>query len=243
VKEGQLVSVNNTLCQVSDLSKLRVEGSAYSIDESVIQKVCKSGNKVKIRFNDRRTNPNEVPVSEIKVIDSRIDAVNRVFHFYTELPNKLVEDEHIHSPEHQHAAHLHWQYRPGQRCSVIVETENVVECTKLPSSAIAQEGQEYFVFKYNANSNWHWNAVQSRFVQLDPEADKAIIDTEKTQVRKNWERVPVKVLFQNEDWYYVETTGAISDELLAATGAAQLNDALNSGSGKLQSSCPCGEQH
>ncbi|MDR1963106.1 MAG: hypothetical protein LBQ50_04960, partial [Planctomycetaceae bacterium] len=145
--------------------------------------------------------------------------------------------------------HRHWKYRPGQRCSVIVETENVVECIKLPSSAVAQEGHEFFVFRLNDVSNWYWNAEQSQFVQLNPnpddnnDADQALINTGKTQLRKNWERVPVKVLFQNENWYYVETTVEIFGQTLAATGAAQLNDALNAGSGKLQSTCPCGKQH
>ncbi|GHT29866.1 hypothetical protein FACS18942_10920 [Planctomycetales bacterium] len=249
VKEGQFVSAGNTLCQVSDLSKLRVEGSAYSIDESVIQKVCKTGNNVKIRFSDRNNESTDVSVSEIKVIDSRIDTVNRVFRFYMELPNELVKDEHNHSPENQHAEHLHWKYRPGQRCSVIVETENVEDCIKLPSSAVAQEGQEYFVFKFNDESHWYWKAEQSQYVQLNPnpedenDADQKLIDNGKTQLRKNWNRIPVKVLFQNENGYYIKKGEISSKSRIAATGAAQLNDALNAGSGKLQSSCPCGEQH
>ncbi|GHT41037.1 hypothetical protein FACS189443_2240 [Planctomycetales bacterium] len=249
VKEGQLVSAGDTLCQVSDLSQLRVEGSAYSIDESVIQKVCKTGNNVKIRFSDRNNESTDVSVSEIKVIDSRIDTVNRVFHFYAVLDNVPVKDEHNHSPEQQHAEHLHWKYRPGQRCNVIVETENVEDCIKLPSSAVAQEGQEYFVFRQNDESHWYWKAGQSQFVQLNPnpedekDADQALINTGKTQLRKNWERVPVRVLFQNENGYYVEPTEDILGLPLVKTGTAQLNDALNSGSGKLQSSCPCGEQH
>lgn len=258
VEKGKLVSQGETLCQISNFSCLYVEGKAFARDEALLNQTFIKQHHLWIVFDDRATAREVIPGLHIKMLDNRIDSTNRTLNFYVELDNRLLgPKERWEGPQHAGHSHLdtdkellHWRFKPGQRCEVNIEYETVPGCFVVPVEAVAEEGANAFVFALNGSSKWKPDGTK----QLT--ADE-IERGEPYQLFKVWEKRPIvikardrmRIAFQAVDVTYVDPSepqklihalSVNASDMLAQSGANQLNDALNSGSGKLQSTCPCG---
>jgi len=259
VEKGQLVSQGETLCQISNYSRLYVEGKAFARDEPLLNRAFTKQSHVSVVFDDHAlTDEKEPPMPlHIKKLDNRIDAVNRTLNFYVELNNRLLDVKERWDDSH-HAGHshldtdnrerLHWRFKPGQRCVVNVEHQIITDCFVVPAEAVAEDGAEAFVFAVDGISKWRvaGNAVK----QLTIEEEESGIPYFPYKI---WHKKPIKIEARDQHriaFKPVFITAPDSNEAvpsvlptdyLAQTGASQLNDAFNSGSGKLQSTCPCGD--
>ena len=224
VDKGQLVNMGDPLCQLVDLSLLNIEGRASSNDENILATALMEHCNVTALFDGER-----VEGLRIRYIDTRIDPVSRALRFYVELSNNVVVRDAEHSHNHPwksdngadqceiHRHYVNWRFRPGQRCELKVEYDTIDDCIVLPREAVAESGSEAFVFEWTGT---------------EPEGEK----------RRIWTKRPIHILHRGKSQVAVANDGSVFPGAQIATrGAGQLLVALTSGSGQLQSTCPCGD--
>lgn len=251
VEKGQLVSQGETLCQISDLSKLYVEGRAFARDESLLNSAFAGRCPVWVLFEDRDGVRNAIRGLRIKTLDNRIDPTNRTLFFYAEIENRILNDRELSAckdhPSHEPAfdetgenaasdkEYLQWKYKPGQRCEIFVEYETIPDCIVVPRSAVVEEGPNAYVFVVNGVSRWTLDGTR----QLTAEE----IESEMPfQLFKVWEKRPITILARDKKNIALQVSEHVNEScFIAYTGVNQLADTLNAGNGKLQSTCPCGD--
>lgn len=110
---------------------------------------------------------------------------------------------------------LHWKYRPGQRCELQVQYDEVPGCILLPKEAVAASGIEFYVFRLVHDNGDHLSLLP----------------------------VSVHVVHQGRDVVAVANDGALpKNAVLAMRGASQLVVAMNAargGGGVPESTCAC----
>jgi len=77
-------------------------------------------------------------------VANKVEPESRAFLFYVQLPNKLVRSQDIDG--HRFSA---WQFKPGQRVSLLVPVERWADRIVLPVNAVVQDGPESYVFEKN----------------------------------------------------------------------------------------------
>ncbi|MDR2763227.1 MAG: HlyD family secretion protein [Planctomycetaceae bacterium] len=249
VEKGQQVNAGDNLCNISNYSKLFAEGWAYAIDEYQLVKTYQEHRPVTIRIEGIEETIHNPLISEIKLLDNRVDPENRIFRFHAEIENSEIKNKtnstnssavtqnlsaETIDADNQNPVFYHWKFKPGQRCIIEVEEEKFNNCYFVRNSAIAQEGHEYFIFVQDGESIWSKDGTQ-QLTDIESQNNNG-----EFQKRIRWKRQPVKILFQNEVGFAFAQSTDLYGAIIAMTGAAQLNDALNAGNGKLQSSCNCG---
>lgn len=228
IEMGQLVSLGDPLCQLADLSLLNIEGRASTINETILATALMNHCPVTASFDKER-----VDNLHIRYIDTRIDPVSRALRFYVELPNSIMvrDEKTAHQHDHDrnwvqgkqecdcdlHRNYINWRFRPGQRCELKVEYDTISSCIVVPREAIAESGNEAFLFEWTGS---------------EPDGEK----------RKIWTKRPVHVLHRSKSQIAIANDGSIfPGAKIASRGAGQLLVSLTSGGGQLQSTCPCGE--
>lgn len=224
VEKGQTVSLGDALCIVSDLRELWIEGKAFESDEATVNSAYSRQSHVTAIFPKAIKDEQFETVSNLSIrsVSNRIDAASRTFSCFIDLKNYTLnnpKDIHNNSESDEletktKAPLLNWRFKPGQRCEIELETETLSNVFVTPVGAVAQEGIESMLFEY-----------------IGEEDGNPI-----------WHKRPVVVLYQNSHNVVVANDGSIKEGArVARKGAQQLYIALTNGSGKLQSSCPCGD--
>ena len=225
VEKGQAVSLGDSLCVISDLRELWIEGKAFEADEALINTAYSKQTKVTAVFHNMPNDsiPEFVKDLTIRSVSNRLDSTSRTFTCFINLNNYLLT-----SPTDLPAVHpttesasveaqaplLNWRFKPGQRCELEIETESLTDVFVVPIDALAQDGSETFLFEY-----------------IGDEGEKPI-----------WHKRPVVVHYQTTREAVIANDGSIKiGAQIAKRGAQQLYVALTNGGGKLQSTCPCGD--
>ena len=217
VEKGQTASLGDSLCVVSDLRELWIEGRAFESDEALVNAAYSKGSKFSAIFpNGKGLGTDEiVPDLSIRSVSNRIDPESRTFACYVDLTNYELETPALdgrtsESGELAVAPLLNWRFKPGQRCELSVETESIPNVFVVPADAVAQNGGEAAVFEFHANEGGKSVWIRREVVVLH--------------------RARRSVVLANE-----------SGARIAKRGARQLYLALTDGGGELQSACPCGD--
>jgi len=214
VEKGQTVSLGSSLCVVSDLRDLLIEGKAFESDEARVDAAYAQNARVKAVFQDA-FNADDVEIVDnltIRSVANRLDATARTLSCYVELKNYLLDS----LDDERTPYRLNWRFKPGSRCELNIETETLSDVFVLPTAAVATDGAEAFVFEYG-----------------EDEDGETI-----------WTKRPVVVRYRTAREVVIANDGSIaSNSKIAKSGAFQLYVALNAGNGKLQSSCSCGHDH
>ena len=113
---GQHIMAGDTLAVLSDHSRLLVEGEAFEHDAAALARAMKEGWPLTLLPAEPGGKPEQVKL--LYLADS-IDPVARTFHFYAELPNRLVHD----APGADSRRYVQWRFRPGERLRVQVPVE------------------------------------------------------------------------------------------------------------------------
>jgi hypothetical protein len=147
---GQHIMAGDTLAVLSDHSRLLIEGEAFEQDAATLARSLKEGWPLTLLPGSAGSpatpaKPGGKPetVKLLYLADS-IDSASRTFHFYAELPNRLVHD----APGPNSRRYVQWKYRPGERLRVQAPVERWTGRLVVPLSAIAQDGIETYLFRY-----------------------------------------------------------------------------------------------
>ncbi len=145
VTEGQNVEVGDTLCVLADHAVLYVQGRAFEQDAAMLEKAANNDWRVKAVVERNGQEPQTIPDLQIVYLANKVEPESRAFLFYVELPNHVVRD-HKRPDGHRFSS---WQFRPGQRVSLLVPVEQWADRIVLPVSALVQDGPETYVFEKN----------------------------------------------------------------------------------------------
>lgn len=211
VKKGESVSLGDPLCQISDMDQLLIRGIAFAYNEDVLRRALENNAPVTAEFSQSGQVGEKVTGLKIRNISNRINTSDRTLDFYIDLTNELESHDEKATESNPY---LSWRFKPGQRGEVAVAYEKLENCIVVPIWAIAKEQSSNYVFEW---------------IGLD-------------KGNKVFKRREVHVLLQTKDEAAIANDGSLlPGATIALRGASQLQVALDSGSGKLQSACPCGE--
>ena len=147
VHKGQSVNAGETLCTLSDYSRLYVEGLAFEQDAGSITAAARRGWKVKAVFEQPNNQRQTLEELSILRLSNEIDVDSRTLHFYADLPN-IIESL---TPTEDGNLFVGWRYRPGQRLQLEVPIEEWHNEIVLPVEAVTKEGAEFYAFQQNGD--------------------------------------------------------------------------------------------
>ncbi|NQV23248.1 MAG: efflux RND transporter periplasmic adaptor subunit [Rhodopirellula sp.] len=147
VHKGQSVDAGETLCTLSDYSKLNVEGLAFEQDAGSIAAAAQRQWTVRAVFeepNNQRQTLDDLPIIRLS---NEIDTVSRTLHFYVALPNWIESKTESEDGRY----FVGWRYRPGQRLQLEVPIEEWPNEIVLPVESVTKEGAEFYAFQQNGD--------------------------------------------------------------------------------------------
>lgn len=223
VERGFSVSVGDTLCEISDLRALEIEGVTFASDESALNRALLDQSPITAVFDDPVNIGRRQVVSGLTLdrLDNRVDSETQSFGCRVKLSNYRLEtplspDGAIPPFEPGGKEPIHWRFKPGQKCDLEISSGTLENVFILPPEAVAFEPARAVVFEYLGEC----------------------------EGKKEWRPVSVHVVERSRRAVAVE----IDDEHLPAgtkiarTGASRLLVACGAG-GKLQSACGHDHSH
>lgn len=203
ITTGKNVEIGDSLCRLSDYCELAIQGKAFAIQEKEINDALKSKSRVAATFEGISGNRETVENLVLRSVDNRIDAANGSLLCYVDLHNR--ETTYEVGPDHNSRRYTQWHYKPGQRCELNIEYEQLLNCIVLPIDAVAKDLQDMCVFQ--------WVGVE--------EGDKI------------WRKVPVHVLYKTKDVVVIANDGTIPPGAkVAKIGAGMILAALDAANQK-----------
>lgn len=147
VSPGVQVTAGQELCILADHCELLVEGKAFEDDAAQLRRALQEGWKVEasLMVGERKTE--KVEGLKLLYLADQIDPESRAFHFYLELPNKIVLDQQP-APGRRF---IEWKFKPGQRMELRVPVENWKDRIVLPVDSVVDEGAEAYVYRQNGD--------------------------------------------------------------------------------------------
>ncbi len=142
VHKGQSVNAGETLCVLSDLSELYIEGLAFEQDLPALRATSQHGWTVDAVFDQPESGPQVVGQLEVAYLSNEIDADSRTLKFYVRLPNHITKDRTLDGTRY-----VEWAWLPGQRLQLRVPIEQWPNQIVLPVDAVAVAGAESWVFR------------------------------------------------------------------------------------------------
>ncbi len=147
VQTGEAVQTGQTLCILTDYSKLYIEGRAFEQDAAEITQAANEDRRVSaIPEQAGLGSPSGLEELEIVHVANEVESDSRALHFYVNLPNEVVRES-----QRENHQFVTWRFKPGQRMQLRVPVEQWEDVIVLPVDAIAQEGPETFVFVENGD--------------------------------------------------------------------------------------------
>jgi len=146
VSQGKYVAAGDTLCTLVDYGELYIEGRAFEQDIRAINQAAAARAKVSAVLGSKSAGGEELLQGlRILYLSDKVDSESRAFHFYVEIPNRVLRDDKTPGGRR----FVYWQFKPGQRTQVRVPVEQWIDRIVLPVEAVAQEGAEAYVFEAN----------------------------------------------------------------------------------------------
>ncbi len=195
VTMGQNIVLGESLCQLSDLNQLVIQGKVFASDETKISTARLERRRVSAVFGGNG-NRETVEKLHIRSIDNRVDVKNGIIYCYVDLKNQFdLYDAKTNSQDaNDKRQYVQWHFRPGQRCELQVEYEKLPNCIVLPIDAVAEDIGEMCLFQW-----------------VGAEDDKKI-----------WRKTPVHVLYKTKDVVVIANDGAVFPGAKVATKGAGL---------------------
>ncbi|MDR1492155.1 MAG: efflux RND transporter periplasmic adaptor subunit [Planctomycetaceae bacterium] len=198
VAAGKNVTVGESLCQLSDYSKLVIKGKVFAANEKQVSKALETKSRISAIFEGESGTHFSVPDLQIRSIDNNIDSKSGILYCYVDLINHFKRHEIV--QEKNIRKYTQWQFKPGQRCELDIEYEKLPNCIVLPLDAVADDVTERCVFEWVGNDDDN----------------------------KIWRKKTVQVLYQKRNIVAIANDGSIYPGAKIATkGAALILAALN----------------
>lgn len=208
---GKAVNAGDELCDVAYHTNLYFEGQAFEKDVETILAIAQDGRPVGIEFAEGDSHAH-LDGLKVLYVDNHVDPETQTFRFYMSIENEVLGDV-----RDGDAVFRSWRFKPGQRGHVLLPAEQMEGHYPLPREAVLIEGPEAFVFR-----------------ELDDDAHShGPDDAHDHDVHmREFEPVPVQIVFQNEDVVVVASGGELkSGQKIAMNRAYDLQLALKSGDG------------
>ncbi len=118
VRKGQSVQAGETLCVVSDLEELFIEGQAFEQDGPALTRAIENGWTVTAIFPGE---PDDEIVTGLPIafVGNEVDPHARTLPCFVHLQNSIVRDQQNESGQR----FVSWKYRPGQRLQLRIPVE------------------------------------------------------------------------------------------------------------------------
>jgi hypothetical protein len=139
VQLGQTIGAGGVLFSLVALDRLRVIGEAFESDMASVRRAAEEAFPVTLLFpaEDR-----VVTDLRIMAVEGALDGVNRVTHFFVELPNRVLAERVIGGQRYQD-----WEHRAGSRVQILVATQRVGRRYVIPSTALVRHGGNVWLFR------------------------------------------------------------------------------------------------
>jgi membrane fusion protein, heavy metal efflux system len=147
VHKGQAVSAGETLCVLSDMRQLYIEGQAFEQDMSLLEHAAGKGWPMTAIQPTNGQEPVFIENLQVAYLDNRVSVEDRSLRFYVGLPNSILRTTQAEDGQR----FISWKFKPGQRMQLRVPVEEWADRIVLPVDAVAKEGAEFFVFMENGD--------------------------------------------------------------------------------------------
>ncbi len=201
VSPGSIVIEGEPLCDLAYHATLLVEGQAYERDLPILAKLIEQGTTVTAELGDDDA-PLLIPDLQILFMDNHVDNESQTYRFYTEIANRVVTDNQTNTGRRFRT----WWLKPGQRGHIQLPAKHFDAKFILPRAAVTRDGLDHVVFRWLDDHN-PWHTGEPAYSE--------------------YERVVVKVLYQDRQTVVVDTTGKLqADDTIAMSHAYMLLLAL-----------------
>lgn len=147
VHKGQAVNAGETLCILSDMRQLFIEGHAFQQDTVLLEQAAAKDWPVQAILPWSGNEPEFIDNLRVVYLDNHVNAQARALRFYVSLPNTVVHTSKTTDGQY----FISWRFKPGQRMQLRIPVEEWPDRIVLPVNAVAKEGAEYYVFVQNGD--------------------------------------------------------------------------------------------
>ncbi|WP_404309430.1 efflux RND transporter periplasmic adaptor subunit [Neorhodopirellula lusitana] len=159
VRRGESVTAGQQLAQLSDYSRLLIEGQAYQRDAKLLRDTADGEVQLQAILRGSEDQHEMIEGLRIVYIGNEIDTNSRSLSFYVGLDNEIERTE-----QRGGKRYVSWRYKPGQRLTVRLPVSRFENAIVVPKAAVAEEGPERFLFVQNGN---HFDRVSVEVLALD----------------------------------------------------------------------------
>ena len=226
VHPGKAVNAGDELCDVAYHTNLYFEGQAFEKDVEAIRAIAQDGRLVEIEFAEgaagtgtKGHSHSRLEGLKVLYIDNHVDPETQTFRFYMSIENEVLGDV-----RDGDVVFRSWRFKPGQRGHVLLPVEQMEGHFPLPREAVLIEGPDAFVFR-ELDDDAHAHGP-------DGAHDDDTHNHEHDAHMREFEPVPVEIVFQNENVVVVASGGDLKPgQKIAMNRAYDLQLALKSGDG------------
>ena len=158
-RRGEAVVAGQQLAQLSDYSRLLIEGHAYQRDGDALRNAADSEGSVQAVFDQSGGKVETIKDLHVDYIGNEIRRDSRSLPFYVALNNRIERSELRGSKRY-----ASWRYKPGLRLTVRLPVSQIENAIVVPKDAVAEEGPERYVFVENGD---HFDRVSVEVLARD----------------------------------------------------------------------------
>ena len=134
VHKGQAVAAGETLCVLSDMRHLYIEGQAFEQDMGLLEHAANKDWPISAIQPTNGREPVVIDNLKVAYLDNTVNAETRALRFYVGLPNSIVRSTESEDGQ----LFIGWKFKPGQRMQLRVPVEEWPERIVLPVDAGAK---------------------------------------------------------------------------------------------------------
>ena len=159
VRRGESVTAGQQIAQLSDYSRLLIEGQAYQRDADLLRNAADTSATLQAVMETSGNNVETITDLKVVYISNEISRDSRSLPFYVGLENKIERSEQRGSKKY-----ISWRYKPGQRLTVRLPVSQIDDALVVPKDAVAEEGPERYLFVENGD---HFDRVPVHVLARD----------------------------------------------------------------------------
>lgn len=146
VRRGESVSAGQQIAQLSDYSRLLIEGQAYQRDAGLLRQAAEAGAELQATMTGADNEIETMAGLRVVYIGNEVGAESRSLPFYVGLENEIERSEQ--RGDHRYVS---WRFKPGQRLTVRLPQSRIDKAIVVPKDAVAEEGPERYLFVENGD--------------------------------------------------------------------------------------------
>jgi multidrug efflux pump subunit AcrA (membrane-fusion protein) len=141
VRRGESVTAGQQIAQLSDYTRLLIEGQAYQRDASLLRKAADSGAELQAKMTGADDEVEIITGLKVVYIGNEVSTESRSLPFYLAIDNQIERTEQLGEKRY-----VSWRFKPGQRLTVRIPQSLIENAIVVPKDAVAEEGPERFLF-------------------------------------------------------------------------------------------------